>query len=203
MQILDAATGDMLWNRVDTRIESEDPFVGLEERDGRLFWCTNRGFIGFTALSIYDSPDSENPIASTEPIALEISPDLVIFLAKSIFSNPLQRIEKKDDGGISKARCHPRFPNIFAFGGKDVNLEIWGAEPDPFGNESYSLTKIWGAKNVGNDEYNLQQPVWISDLQFLDQQQWSADRGYLLAVCTRFRQVHSFNKAADQVGPPL
>jgi len=84
MQILDPATGDVLWSRADSRIEPDDPFVALEEIDGRLFWCTNGGFFGFTSLSIDEAPDPKNPKASTEPIALEISTDLVRLLHTDI-----------------------------------------------------------------------------------------------------------------------
>jgi hypothetical protein len=94
------------------------------------------------------------------------------------------------DGPISKARCHPRFVGIFAFGGKEVNLEIWNSSSGP-SHHLRSFLPIWSAKNVRNDEYNLKQPIWISDLHFLDEQHRPLDLGFLVAVCTRFHQVHT------------
>ena len=100
-------------------------------------------------------------------------------------------LNKKLDGPISKVRCHPRFLGIFAFGGKDVNLEIWRPISQESSNQLDVFFPLWGAKNVRNDEFNLKQPIWISDLQFLDEQQRPPDQGYLIAVCTRFHQVLS------------
>jgi hypothetical protein len=86
---------------------------------------------------------------------------------------------------ISKARCHPRFRGIFAIGGKDVNLEVLRR---PLANLSTG-TSFWKAKNVRNDEYNLTQPVWISDLQFLDGKSRPLEVGFSIVICTRFHQV--------------
>jgi len=67
-----------------------------------------------------------------------------------------------------------------------VNLEIWTAASE----DLRSFSSAWAAKNLQNDEYGLRQPVWISDLQFLDEQRRSQDLGYLVVVCTRFHQVY-------------
>ena len=90
---------------------------------------------------------------------------------------------------MSKARCHPRLPGLFAFGGKEVNLEIWRTPPKGSPSEFISFSRFWNAKNVRNDEYNLKQPVWISDLRFLDEDRRSIDQGFRIATCTRFHEV--------------
>jgi hypothetical protein len=95
---------------------------------------------------------------------------------------------QKLDGAISRARCHPRFPGVFAFGGKDLDLEIW--QPATTGDSEFqTLHPSWIAKNVKNDQYNLKHPVWISDLHFLDDQRRPRDSGFMIVVSTRFHQV--------------
>jgi hypothetical protein len=96
---------------------------------------------------------------------------------------------QKLSGPVSRARCHPRFAGVFAFGGKDVDLEIWRPATFEFADKLPTLQPWWQAKNVCNDEYNLRQPVWISDLHFLDEQRRDHDAGYRVVVCTRFHQV--------------
>lgn len=71
-----------------------------------------------------------------------------------------------------------------------MNLEIWSSSSG-LSHHLRSFLPIWSAKNVRNDEYNLKQPIWISDLHFLDEQHRPLDLGFLVAVCTRFHQVHS------------
>ena len=70
-----------------------------------------------------------------------------------------------------------------------MDLEIWGPSESTFKNTDPGFDTMWKAKNVRNDEYNLKQPIWISDLQFLDEQKRSQSLGYKLAVITRFHQV--------------
>jgi hypothetical protein len=93
---------------------------------------------------------------------------------------------KKLVGPLTKARAHPRFPGLFAFGGKGIKLEIRRSE-SPSQLEAFS--KLWSAKNLSNDEYNLEQPIWISDLQFLDEKRLPEEGGFQIAVCTRYHQV--------------
>jgi len=66
LQILDPINGEVVWNRVDERVEPDDMFVALEETNGHLFWCTNHGYFGFTSLAASSTEveiaDSLNPI---------------------------------------------------------------------------------------------------------------------------------------------
>jgi hypothetical protein len=93
---------------------------------------------------------------------------------------------QKKHGPICRARCHPRFVGVFVLGGKDVNLELWRS---PSEEHLTAIELEWFAKNVANDEYNLKQPVWISDLCFLDDECRPPSEGYTIACCTRFHQV--------------
>lgn len=103
-------------------------------------------------------------------------------------------------------RCHPTLTNIFAIGGKERDLCIYDIDAivkakqqeaiDDINaagpNENTSIHKkksnrnvglIFQAKNVKNDFLDLQQPVWIHDLQFVDK---SATK---VAVATHYHQV--------------
>ena len=75
MQILDPMNGQVIWNRVDERVEPDDMFVALEVINGHLFWCTNHGYYGFVTL-----PASRGNVAvvdSLDPIPIEGLAELV------------------------------------------------------------------------------------------------------------------------------
>jgi hypothetical protein len=62
-------TGDILWSRVDRRVEPDDMFVALQETNGHLFWCTNHGYFGFVPL-VASSQDVQ-ATGTLDPIPLE------------------------------------------------------------------------------------------------------------------------------------
>jgi hypothetical protein len=186
LQILDAKTGQVKWERLDARVDADDMFVALEESNGNLFWCTNLGYFGFVRLAGEPDLETTSPVDFSEQITLEGLEDLVNLPSPRIRAN---QTFQKLKGPVSKARCHPRFPGLFAFGGKEVDLEIWRTATETSLGEFISFTRFWNAKNVRNDEYNLKQPVWISDLRFLDEERRSLTQGFRIATCTRFHQV--------------
>lgn len=79
MQILDPMTGEVVWNRVDARVEPDDMFVALEETNGYLFWCTNHGYFGFVAIAA-SSKDAETT-DSMDPISIQGLTDFVNLLS--------------------------------------------------------------------------------------------------------------------------
>ena len=179
--MIDPSTSRTVWNRIDDRVDADDMFVALEESGGYLFWCTNDGCFGFARIhsDIGDKP-------SADLVRLDSSSDGVLRLVRCLqFILRADRFQKKH-GPICRARCHPRFVGVFALGGKELNLEIWRSPPD----ENLTAFELeYVAKNVANDEYNLKQPIWISDLCFLDDGCKSLSEGYMIACCTRFHQV--------------
>lgn len=101
-------------------------------------------------------------------------------------------------------RSHPTQTHIFAIGGKERDLCIYDIKEiakskkevediDAAGpNKNTSLHKKKSAKNVGllfqaknvkNDFLDLQQPVWIHDLQFVNKEATK------VAVATHYHQV--------------
>jgi hypothetical protein len=70
LEILDPATGEILWERRDERVEADDMFVALEEKHGRLFWCTNHGYYGFETLDVRTtSSSSPSPVGKQDQMA--------------------------------------------------------------------------------------------------------------------------------------
>jgi hypothetical protein len=69
IQVLDPITGEILWNGVDERVEGDDMFVALEERNGYLFWCTNHGYYGFAPLSSLENSGAPSDLEKPQPIA--------------------------------------------------------------------------------------------------------------------------------------
>ena len=100
-------------------------------------------------------------------------------------------------------RGHPSLTHIFAIGGKDKDLSIYNLDEliqekeqvesvnaGPQKNTSphkKNATKnsalVFQAKNVKNDFLDLQQPVWIQDLQFMNKEATK------VAVSTHYHQV--------------
>lgn len=100
-------------------------------------------------------------------------------------------------------RGHPSQTHIFAIGGKDKDLSLYDLDQlveekeqvesgttGPQKNTSphkKNATKnsalIFQAKNVKNDFLDLQQPVWIQDLQFMNKEATK------IAVSTHYHQV--------------
>jgi hypothetical protein len=179
--VIDPATSRTVWSRLDDRVDADDMFVALEETGGNLFWCTNAGCFGFSRIhsDVGDEP-------SEDLVRLDSSSDGVLRLVHNLHSIVVADCSQKKLGPICRARCHPRFVGVFALGGKDVNLEIWRSPADEH-LAAFELEYV--AKNVANDEYNLKQPVWISDLCFLDDDCKPLSEGYMIACCTRFHQV--------------
>ncbi|KAI9277392.1 WD40-repeat-containing domain protein [Sporodiniella umbellata] len=81
-------------------------------------------------------------------------------------------------------RSHPVHTHLFAIGGKNKDLTVYDLK-----KVTKDLKKglIFQAKNVKNDFLDLQQPVWIQDLQFMNQE------GTLIAVATHHHQFRMYN----------
>jgi len=60
---------------------------------------------------------------------------------------------------VTVLRMDPHHTFQCAIGGKENDLNIWDLE---------NKTCLWKAKNVRNDMLDLQVPVWITDLQYLN-----------------------------------
>lgn len=101
-------------------------------------------------------------------------------------------------------RSHPTQTHIFAIGGKERDLAIYDIKAiakskkeledinaaGPNKNTSLHKKKssrnvglIFQAKNVKNDFLDLQQPIWIHDLQFMNKEATK------VAVATHYHQV--------------
>jgi ribosome biogenesis protein NSA1 len=107
-------------------------------------------------------------------------------------------------------RAHPTLTHIFAIGGKERDLCIYDMDAivkskqeatedinaaGPNKNTSTHKKKsnrnvglIFQAKNVKNDFLDLQQPVWIHDLQFVNKESTK------VAVATHYHQVKKKKK---------
>lgn len=105
-------------------------------------------------------------------------------------------------------RGHPTQTNIFAIGGKDRDLTVYDlaaivskkaksskksttdedANTSPHKNKTEKKTGVvFQAKNVQNDFLDLQQPVWIHDLQFMNKEATK------IAVATHYHQLRVYD----------
>ncbi|PNF23432.1 hypothetical protein B7P43_G10597 [Cryptotermes secundus] len=90
-------------------------------------------------------------------------------------------------GSIEKMRHSPVNADIIAVGGKENDLKLWNLE---------QKTCTFAAKNVKPDMLQLRVPVWVSDMDFL---QDSAK----IAVCTRYGHVRVYDPSTPQRRPVI
>ncbi|KAJ2993716.1 WD repeat-containing protein 74 [Globomyces sp. JEL0801] len=105
---------------------------------------------------------------------------------------------------LSKMIVHPKFPNIFATGGNERDLCIWDIQSeqeeiknssddkvllkDLDGNVLKMIKPIWKAKNVRNDKLDMRVNVWITDLQWLNPDNYEE-----LLVATGYHHIRTYN----------
>ncbi|KAI8647595.1 WD40-repeat-containing domain protein [Parasitella parasitica] len=179
IQFMSPETGEVLRefqnNHVGVDDEKKGRFVGLFIHDRHLCACTSTGDLSYTPLS-----SRKNETRTV----LELGPDIEIM------------------------RGHPTLTHIFAIGGKERDLCIYDIkaiakskrereEIDAAGpNKNTSVHKkksprngglIFQAKNVKNDFLDLQQPVWIHDLQFVNKEATK------VAVATHYHQFRLYD----------
>jgi len=66
-------------------------------------------------------------------------------------------------------KVHPKQNNIFATGGEERELCIWDLDKMEKEDENtYKIEPIFTAKNVKHDFLNLRVPVWVTCIQWLD-----------------------------------
>ncbi|KAI9285855.1 WD40-repeat-containing domain protein [Umbelopsis sp. AD052] len=178
IQFMSPEDGSIIKEMVDENIcvgpKKEGSFIGLSFKDGMLFTASSNGQISWTDLK--SDPKSTTVIAS---------------LGKD----------------LTCARLHPSKSHILAVGGKERELTVYdmnvlsGKEKDttpaPTITENStakykkqkesSKGQLFQAKNVKNDYLDLRVPVWITDLQFVD------DEANQLAIGTHYHQIRVYD----------
>jgi len=125
--------------KVTSNLKGEQ-FIGVNCHDGTIYACTDTG-----KFFIID--------------AKKETPNIKI-------------INLKQDN-LWCMKVHPTESNIFATGGEERELCIWDLnkmEEDTENEEDnyYKMEPIWIAKNVKHDFLNLRVPVWVTCMQWLD-----------------------------------
>ncbi|CAM0143014.1 Ribosome biogenesis protein nsa1 (NOP7-associated protein 1) [Umbelopsis sp. WA50703] len=158
--------------------KKEGTFIGLSVKDDLLFTASSNGQISWTDL---------NSDTKTTTVIASLGKDLTC------------------------ARLHPQLGHVLAVGGKERELTMYdmnvlsgktdsvtGVETSSTNNTTkYKKLKesekgqIFQAKNVKNDYLDLRVPVWITDLQFVN------DEATKIAISTHYHQIRLYDiKAA-------
>jgi ribosome biogenesis protein NSA1 len=117
-----------------------EQFIGVNCHDGIIYACTDLG-----KFFIIDANKS-TPV--------------------------IKKVNLKQDN-LWCMKVHPKVSHIFATGGEERELCIWDLdkidkdETDEEEN-AYKIEPIWIAKNVKHDFLNLRVPVWVTCMQWLD-----------------------------------
>ncbi|CAG8665095.1 5624_t:CDS:10 [Dentiscutata heterogama] len=114
------------------------------------------------------------------------------------FNNP-SYIDKTIDyaSNLCCLRVHPKENNIFACGGRERDLSLWDINCTPGSiitkNKESKNGMIWNGKNVKSDFVDLRVPIWITDIQFLDEQ-----RTTKILTGTKYHQVRLYDIKAQR-----
>lgn len=121
-----------------------------------------------------------------------------ISLSGEKFTNDPVNSKLPGDKPISAFVKNPETPGVFAFGGKDNDLKIVHL----FDLKISSITLaellstvinpkvLFTAKNVRNDHLDLQAPIWISKILFVEN---LGKDGYKLVTATRYGQIRIYD----------
>ncbi|OUM60874.1 hypothetical protein PIROE2DRAFT_13284 [Piromyces sp. E2] len=126
--------------KVTSNNKKAEQFVGINCHDGIIYACTDMG-----KFYVID--------------ANKATPEI-------------KTINLKQDN-LWCMKVHPKESNIFATGGEERELCIWDLNKMEEDSESkeentYKIEPIFTAKNVKHDFLNLRVPVWVTCMQWLD-----------------------------------
>jgi len=81
----------------------------------------------------------------------------------------VSEIEANAGPDIYRLRINPFNRAYFGTGGKENDLKIWSIEELMKNDKSQNKSVIFQAKNIRPNAVRLRMPVWITDLQFIDE----------------------------------
>ncbi|KAJ2080744.1 Ribosome biogenesis protein nsa1 (NOP7-associated protein 1) [Coemansia sp. RSA 988] len=97
-----------------------------------------------------------------------------------------------------RMRVHQKRASVFAVGGREQELTVWDADTveagGQLGHTKPRSMPLFKSKNVGNDNLDLRMPVWITDIQFMDDNASAP----LIAVSTGHRQIRIYDAKTQQ-----
>ncbi|KAI7872145.1 WD40-repeat-containing domain protein [Spinellus fusiger] len=180
LQYLSPETGEIVREFRDASVGTEQGrLIGLYANETHLASCSSTGEVSYTLLSSFSSssPNNTTSIASL-------------------------------GAGLHVMRGHPLQNHIFATGGKERDLCVYDATVLAAQKEAHKTSTdkstpttgkakkgsqeglLFQAKNVKNDFLDLQQPVWIRDIQFISQDTSK------IAVGTHYHQIRIYDVKA-------
>ncbi|KAG9283984.1 hypothetical protein G9A89_005491 [Geosiphon pyriformis] len=161
-------------------------FIGLFANESTLVTCTGAGTLRYWTIP---SDPLGAPLTIKDTLNIQLPLDLC------------------------RLRVLPKQPNLIAFGGKERDLSVWDVngsqvnKPEETKNspirpiikhkplnkyqkveQKESCRRIWNAKNFPNDALSLRHPIWITDLQFM-----SEDDPSKIVVGTKYKQIRLYD----------
>lgn len=195
----------------------------LEEFDGSIFVGIRRNGL----LSIYDNNDNgaDDKYAQLHEYVLDIETgDLPVALVclehmdgvvvayesrkaffvcfnSSKFDLEPVLVELPGKQTISAFECNPYDDGVFAYGGKDLDVQIVRIYKE---NDTIELIKdlttpesLFCAKNVPLDHLQMRVPIWVSQIKFFNSE--STAGKYNFVTATRYGQIRLYNTAESDL----
>ncbi|KAL3900653.1 MAG: hypothetical protein SGCHY_001185 [Lobulomycetales sp.] len=158
-------------NPVLNKFRKAEHFVGLHysSKDSAIISCTDLGRVSYTSLDPLDK-NGENGNISSESLSIDttafnssVNPKFAASIAAKREGKPKKRVPQDL---LFSMRVHESNTNIFVTGGEERDVALWDINSAP--GVDGMRQPIWMARNVPHDYLDLRQPVWVTDLCFLD-----------------------------------
>ncbi|KAJ3388175.1 WD repeat-containing protein 74 [Lobulomyces angularis] len=148
--------------------EHREKFIGLSEYNNIIMTCTDKGNLKY---EVYDLSHYKNNNASDEnnEKSTPIEEEEILETLIDIKNNEKFEINLNIDN-LCKFKVNKKNPNYFITGGKERDLMLWDLRDImKSSQQNDKIQPAWKAKNVPHNFLDLRQPVWVTDLAFLDQ----------------------------------
>ncbi|KAI5966155.1 NSA1 [Candida pseudojiufengensis] len=147
-----------------------------------------------------DKPVSLVKIETLNSILVSFSSGRLFLIHVSDFKFEPFEIQLPDTKPIEAFTVHPRFENIFAYGGKENDLKVIQLFDSKVNSKIFNkdfkdvfIPKIlYQAKNVKNDHLDLRVPIWITNILFFNEE--TKDK-FRIITSTKYGQIRLYDSS--------
>ncbi|XP_049267003.1 WD repeat-containing protein 74 isoform X2 [Rhipicephalus sanguineus] len=158
-------------------------YAGIRSQTVKTF-CPNSGI----CKDVFEVKGGEGPIKGLGVVNSNLVTCVSSGLLRVWAQDGNTQAETEVGADVFRMRQHPRKEGIVATGGKENELKLWDLE---------NLQKpVFTAKNVRNDFLDLRVPVWVTDMDFMN------DSEKIIAI-TGHHQVRVYDPCSRQRRPVI
>ncbi|XP_050036259.1 WD repeat-containing protein 74 [Dermacentor andersoni] len=156
-------------------------YAGIRSQTVKTY-CPNSGI----CKDVFEVKGGEGPIKGLGVVNSNLVTCVSSGLLRVWTQDGSTQVETEVGADVYRMRQHPRKEGIVATGGKENELKLWDLEN--------LETPVFTAKNVKNDFLDLRVPVWVTDMDFMN------DSEKIIAI-TGHHQVRVYDPSSRQRRP--